>query len=717
MARYVQDIGSGTIGEIAKWLTTTSITDAISGTDYLNPSSLDSYIPYTGATTDVNLGSKNLTTSGNLSLSSISNGSVLFIGGTMSSPIITEDNTGYYYDDTNNRLSVFTTLGSELTTNGTFTGSATGWTVPSGMAYSSNSVSKTSNGTGALTQTFSSPVYREYCLTYTISAMTAGTVTPSIGGFTGTTVSANGTYKERFVATSNTQLAFTPSNTARFTIDNVSLKLLTGTNTKANINTGGLSVEGNWSNGSPGTTRSITINNDGSNSWIDYRFSGTLRGSTGVNSSGGMDFYASGGNYFAFYAGNSGLTSNTLFSYLYQTAFVHTSGYGSFYNGVYAGYAGAQAPTSTLQSGGGTALKVKKITASQTLDNSATHWLCDASTAACTGTPTYACSHYTNSTDCLANDAHGGCAWNSGYDCSSFNGDQGNCESNSGCTYETADCSGTGAYDQFSCELYSGCSWSNSPTDCSSFDEMTCSSYSGSGCYLNYDYCYNYSDGGGDGTACSSVGSHGCNYDTDTGSCSDGMGDYGWFTSCGGSYDNYSCSGSYYTGSCVGTYGASCYGTSACSGIDDSTSCGAETGCIWQTALNANLPQITTCPDRTYWIVNDSETSADVNIVPYSGDTIDFTSSYVLSTYKDGVHISPLVVTASCSGFNEGACTPSGCSLSYSNCTWDSMMNECTGDSSCTGISDQMTCEGTSFFSSCYGTYTVSKNWYIWSRT
>jgi len=567
---------------------------------------------------------------------------------------------------------------------------------------------KSSNGTATLSQSVSLSLQREYLLTYTISARTVGSVTPTVGGFTGTARSANGTYTERFVATTSAALTFTPTNTARFTIDTVSLKPLTGSNTKANINTGGLSVEGSWSNGSPGTTRHTTINNDGSYSWTDYRFAGTLRSAFGANSSGGVDMYASGSNYFSYYSGNSGLTSNSLFAYNYPTAFVHYGG-GRFATDVHAG--STSTPSSTLQSSGGLALKVKRITASQSLDNTATHWLCDASSAVCTGTPTYACTHWANQSDCEKWDAHGGCTWNAGYSCSTYNGDQSSCEGQSGCTYETADCSGVGAYDESSCVSYSGCSWANNSQDCSGFDESTCGMTSG--CSTNRDYCYNYSDGGGDGTACSGVSGYGCSYDSGSGSCSDGMGDSGWYTGCSGSYDSYSCTGTYYTGNCSGTYGSGCTGTSSCSGIDDSTNCGNETGCAWSTAINVTLPQISSAPDRTYWVYNDSSTNADVNILPYSGETVNYTTSVVLGTYKDGVHLAPLVVSSSCSGFDNAGCTPSGCTRAY--CSWSSGDNICNGGSSCTGIGDESTCNST--FDYCYGNYVSSTNWYVFSRT
>jgi len=39
---------------------------------------------------------------------------------------------------------------------------------------------------------------------------------------------ASGTYTKKFIATATTNLAITPTNTARFTVDNISIKQLTG---------------------------------------------------------------------------------------------------------------------------------------------------------------------------------------------------------------------------------------------------------------------------------------------------------------------------------------------------------------------------------------------------------------------------------------------------------------------------------------------------------
>ncbi len=106
-------------------------------------------------------------------------------------------------------------------TNGTFTGSATGWTLNAGWAYGTNNVSHTS-GTATMTQTSMNVVIGGvYTVTYTISGMSAGTVTVSIGGASGTARSANGTYTQALTATTTGTLTFTPTTTFDGTIDDV----------------------------------------------------------------------------------------------------------------------------------------------------------------------------------------------------------------------------------------------------------------------------------------------------------------------------------------------------------------------------------------------------------------------------------------------------------------------------------------------------------------
>lgn len=112
-------------------------------------------------------------------------------------------------------------------TNGTFTGDASGWTLTAGWTYGSNAVAHTA-GTTTLTQSSMNVIIGGvYTVTYTISGMSAGTVTVSIGGAAGTARSANGTYIQALTATTTGTLTFTPTTTFNGTIDNVSAGLTT----------------------------------------------------------------------------------------------------------------------------------------------------------------------------------------------------------------------------------------------------------------------------------------------------------------------------------------------------------------------------------------------------------------------------------------------------------------------------------------------------------
>ena len=109
--------------------------------------------------------------------------------------------------------------------NGTFSGSAAGWTVGAAWTYNSNAVDKNSDGVTTLSQT--TPVApiagRTYAITYTISNFTvAGTITVGFGGATAPARTlANGTYTELITAVGTGDLIFTPTSLSRFTIDNV----------------------------------------------------------------------------------------------------------------------------------------------------------------------------------------------------------------------------------------------------------------------------------------------------------------------------------------------------------------------------------------------------------------------------------------------------------------------------------------------------------------
>jgi hypothetical protein len=620
----------------------------------------------------------------------------------------------YTFDNSVSRLDVFSGLGSEKLTNGSFTGNATGWTLGSGWAYSSNTVSHTSNGTASLAQNAGLSVGRIYVLSFVVSNWTVGSITPTIGGVTLAAASANGTYTYRVVPATTGTLSIVPSNTARLTIDSVSVKELTGGQVSSGrLGVGGAVVDTNStlsefifeaSNSAPGTTRHLRLSNPGGNTYMDFSFAGTLRAAIGATSSGALRLYQSGGSGIEFYSGVSG--SPTLDAYVFNSGFVHQSGYGAFGSGTHAG--SASAPTSSLQSAGGTALKVKRVAATQALDNTATHWLLDATSAvACAGTPDRACSFWTNETDCEKWDAHGGCTWNPGSDCSIFSGDFATCSGTSGCSTGTSSCSGAG--DQTACEAQDdefggSCTWDETTDDCATFNDNYESCVGNGGCSWSAGIDCSTLDNTDESTC---TAESGCSWNSGDNTCSG---------TCSGTYGtgNFVCNGTYNNSACSGTYGSGCSGTSSCAGINDQTNCELEDSCVWSSVLSVSLPDGETCPDRTYWLYNDSSGGQDVVISPFAGQTVNETTSYTLGAYRDWAHFAYFKKTASCSGFNEGACTPTGCSPAYSSCIWEAGDSTCTGGDGCSDFSgtDQGTCESNTYFNTCVGTYVVSKNWY-----
>ena len=110
----------------------------------------------------------------------------------------------------------------ELSGDGLFTGAATNWTLGAGWTYSTNDVDKDGDGTATLAHdNFAATIGETYYVFFTISGWSVGTVTASLGGVSGTAIGADGFYAQEFTASSTAGLAFTPTNTARFTIDAV----------------------------------------------------------------------------------------------------------------------------------------------------------------------------------------------------------------------------------------------------------------------------------------------------------------------------------------------------------------------------------------------------------------------------------------------------------------------------------------------------------------
>lgn len=114
-------------------------------------------------------------------------------------------------------------------TNGTFNADLNGWTGTNWAwnAGAANGVARhTTTSTAALTQSAAKAVVgRTYQLTFDIKNMTAGSITPSLGGLTGPVQTANGTTITwtTLAASATTALAFTPSIDFDGDIDTVTL--------------------------------------------------------------------------------------------------------------------------------------------------------------------------------------------------------------------------------------------------------------------------------------------------------------------------------------------------------------------------------------------------------------------------------------------------------------------------------------------------------------
>jgi len=666
--------------------------------------------------------------------------------------------TYLFYDSVLGTLNVFTGVGSEKVSNGSFTGNATGWTVGSGYAYSSNTVVHSSNGTAVLSQNISGLNGEYYVATYTISNWTAGTVTPSLGGITGTAVSANGTYTVYFLVTSTAVLAFTPSNTSRFTIDNISVKKYTGGSVRTgSIYTNDLIVSATNSNGSPGTTHHISLKNpSGSYNWIENYFGSTLRSALGFDSSGNILNYVTSGASQFWYSISGGY-----FSYLSASSFYH-QGYAQFGSFVYAGGGGffggkvtaGQAntnPPSTLTSYGGTGFKTAYLTSSQTLTDAYTDIDINGDgNNVCTGTAT-ACTTYNGSESTCNSHSAVGCSYFSGYSCSAFNNEygMGGCSGQSPCSPDTGSCSGGGAYDYSSCvglnSSYGGsCDWTNSPIDCSTYgDDSSCGGHVGMECTYTSPVSSSCS---GTVTSCDT-------WDGDESSCTshslfcswDGMGDcYNSVTDCStwnsdetncgsagcsytpgvsgyctGSIDNYSCTGSgYYTGNCSGNYGAYCAGTAACGNITSSGACAAETPCSWSTGISFTFMSDSgfgTSFYKFYRAINHGSTASAV-FYPNTGQTVNGTSSYSLAPGKAAtfVFFYHTLTCATWSGTDSSTCTTGhGSDCTWTACsTWNGDESTCNSNSPCTYDTGSSTCGSTGV---CSGTWTIRRDWSIMS--
>jgi hypothetical protein len=184
--------------------------------------------------------------------------------------------------------------GSEIVTNGTFDTNLTGW-AGSGWAWESGGRARHSSGTTALTQSAATVVIgKTYEVKYDVYGVTAGSVTMSIGGQSGTAKSAAGSYTDRITATATTALKFTPTTDFNGAIDNVSVS------ESGNVTAGSVSVSAGATYRNRGTG-SLTLGGNVTNSGtIDFNGSDASCGDANkiTISGGGTQRTWSGGTIY-----------------------------------------------------------------------------------------------------------------------------------------------------------------------------------------------------------------------------------------------------------------------------------------------------------------------------------------------------------------------------------------------------------------------------------
>jgi len=123
-------------------------------------------------------------------------------------------------------LDIIGAMSADMVTNGAF-GADTDWTYTAFWAIAAG-VATASAGGGVLEPTVPLTVIagETYEVTYTMSGFTAGTCTVSIGGTDGTARGSDATFTERLVATDTSNLKFTADVDGDFSIDDVSVKLV-----------------------------------------------------------------------------------------------------------------------------------------------------------------------------------------------------------------------------------------------------------------------------------------------------------------------------------------------------------------------------------------------------------------------------------------------------------------------------------------------------------
>jgi len=495
----------------------------------------------------------------------------------------------------------------------------------------------------------------------------------------------------------------------------------------------GAGVQINLSSGNsqPTTNDHLTFDNTGGGEIHTlYKISGTSKYATSVSPDGTRDYYATGSSGHIFNYG-SNIFSQAMVAQIYSGGIYNN--YGSFNQGAVTAGQANQTPKATLTAYGSYASKGKLITSDYTISNNpsveAQFYYCDTTNSSyCGGTPSSACSSYSYAA--CSSHTNVGCSPVLQGACSNANStDSGTCTGQSGsCTWDTSSCS---AYnnDSVSCGSVgfpSGSQCSFTPASCSDYasSEATCSAQGVYGCTADQSDCSVFSDGGGDGSACSTQPT--CSYDSGSGSCS---GNY-YAGSCSGSYSggpDGACSGSYATGICSGGDYGYCGGTAACLPLGTGSGCAAETGCSVVSGLTITMPSIATnagTADTGNLIGIQRIAGSGTVTIARAASTSDLFytggSSISVSTSNVPYMLHPLTKIADCGALT----TQSPCEAA--SCTWvpevvcssynvdEAGCNNHSGNG-CSYDSGTNECSGAGTPSSCYGTPAEFRKWFKWN--
>lgn len=181
------------------------------------------------------------------------------------------------------------TLGAEKVGNTTFT-TSTGWTFGTGWSHDATNGEADFAGGGTATLSYDAGEIsgEVYLITYTIKNRTAGFVTASIAGVSDSLQISNGTYQFSVHATSTANMTFTPSSTFNGSIDDVSVKKVSGSTAIMVFNSSDSSI-----------ALEIRVNDDAQNNLFTGKSAGEFvtTGSNNIGIGSNALQYGTQGNY------------------------------------------------------------------------------------------------------------------------------------------------------------------------------------------------------------------------------------------------------------------------------------------------------------------------------------------------------------------------------------------------------------------------------------